>query len=97
MITAKLDGYLLKLVTDPGVVAPQDNYDVVIEDGEGQDVLLTQGTNRDTANTEVVTLVAGTYFRPVVSQADTLTLKISGNNVNSATTVISLYWSPASG
>ena len=48
-------GELLRLVTVPdGVAAPTDNYDIVINDEDGTDVLIGAGADRDTANTEQV-------------------------------------------
>ncbi len=52
--TASFDGKVIGLTTDPGATAPTDNYDVVINDAAGHDVLLGAGANRDTANTEHV-------------------------------------------
>lgn len=51
--TDPYDGRLIAVTTDPdGSAAPDDNYDVAINDADGVDVLLGQGANRDTANTE---------------------------------------------
>lgn len=48
-------GKVLALTTIPsGGAAPTDNYDVRVNDGDGHDVLLGAGANRDTANTEHV-------------------------------------------
>jgi len=92
-LTTKFEGRLLKLVTNPGAVQPQDNYDVVLTDQHGRDVLEGVGANRDTLNTEEVPIVyAGTGTHPCISDGDTLTLGISGNNVNSAVTEITLYF-----
>lgn len=88
-----IEGRLLALVTDPGTTAPQDNYDVAVTDQYGADVLQGVGANRDTANTEKVAVVySGTALHPPVDDGDVLTLAISGNNVNSATVVIYLYY-----
>lgn len=97
VLSTKIDGYLLKIVTDPGATAPTADYDITIEDDEALDVLESQALNRHTSNTEFVSLASGTYFHPVVSKADTLTLKIANNSVNSATVDITLYYSVASG
>ena len=49
-------GKIKHLVTVPdGVATPDDNYDIVITDSDGVDVLNGAGANRDTANTEQVT------------------------------------------
>lgn len=64
--TSKLSGRLVKAVTDPsGSAAPTDDYDVVITDEEGMNVLAfgaTNLTNRDTANSEAILVYSlGTY------------------------------------
>lgn len=53
----KIVGELIRGVTDPGTPAPTDNYDIVITDEEGVDVLsnvIAASTlaDRDTANSE---------------------------------------------
>jgi len=49
-------GEIIRLVTVPAAApdAPDDNYDVVINDEDGTDTLMGAGANRDTANTEQV-------------------------------------------
>lgn len=92
-LTHKIDGKLLKLVTNPGAVQPTDNYDITITDQNGIDVLQGVGANRDTLNSEEAAIVySGTNVQPCVSFGDTLTLNVSGNSVNSAVTVIDLYY-----
>lgn len=92
-VTAKIAGILLDLETNPGGTAPTDDYDVTIEDQHGHDVLEGVGADRDTADTEKVPIVyAQTALHPAVDETDTLTLKISGNAVNSATTVVEVYY-----
>jgi hypothetical protein len=69
--TKPISGELLRFVTNPGATAPTDNYDVTLLDADGVDVLGTQGTDRDTANSEqfppliVGTIGAASYVRPV--------------------------------
>ncbi len=90
------EGRLMELCTNPGAVAPTDNYDIVITDAEAFDVLQGVGANRDTANTEVaIPVYSGSTIHPVVSRADVLTLAISGNAVNSATGRVLLKYGPA--
>lgn len=50
----KYDGECIRFTTDPGDggSAPDDNYDIVITDEDGYDVLAGGGLNRDTANNE---------------------------------------------
>ena len=52
--TNAYSGKIEMLVTDPGATAPTDNWDLVINDEDGTDVLAGAGANRDTANTEQV-------------------------------------------
>lgn len=70
------DGKVITLVTDPaaGGTQPDDNYDVVALDGDGDDVLAGAGADRDETNTEVVTepnlgAVAGSKLTISVSGA----------------------------
>src|SRR5688572_29031039 len=85
--TQAYDGVIRRLVTVPGAaaLAPDDNYDVAIVDGDGADVLLGGGANRDTANTEQV---ASSSLGVVAG--DKLTLQVSGaGNANAG--VVHLY------
>lgn len=53
--TKSYTGKIIALTTDPdGTAAPTDNYDIVINDAGGADVLLGAGADRDTANNEHV-------------------------------------------
>lgn len=82
--TNPYDGKIIGFATIPsGVTAPDDNYDVVINDADGHDVLLGAGANRDTANTEYVaeTSVAG-------APASTLTLAVTNAGAAKLGTVI---------
>ncbi len=87
------EGRVLQLVTNPGATAPTDNYDVVVTNQHGHDVLQGVGANRDTANTEVAPVVyTGTSLHPVVDETDTLTVAISNNVVNSAEVVVEIVY-----
>ena len=48
------DGRLIAVTTVPGAAgdAPDANYDITLTDSGGDDVLLGQGANRHTSNTE---------------------------------------------
>lgn len=102
--TRKIVGHLIKGVTDPGSAAPTDNYDIVITDEEGVNVLascIAASTlaDRDTANSEEV------YFflknadasplsmpaYPVVCDALTIAIAAAGN---SKTGQLILYYKP---
>lgn len=69
------DGKVIALVTDPDdALAPDDNWDLVVTDADGDDVLAGAGANRDTANTEIVAsaslgAVAGTRLTISVTNA----------------------------
>ncbi len=92
-VTTKFEGRLLDLETNPGGTAPDDNYDITLEDGGGHDVLEGVGANRHTTTTQKVAIVySGTGTHPTVDESDTLTLKIANNSVNSATTSIAIYY-----
>ena len=52
--TNAYSGECLRLITDPGATAPTDDYDVVINDADGVDVLIGAGANRDATATEQV-------------------------------------------
>ena len=92
-VLPSIEGRLYELTTNPGAVAPTDNYDLTVTDAEGVDRLQGVGANRDTANTETaVPVYAGSTIHPVVSRSDVLTLKLANNAVHSATgRVILIY------
>jgi hypothetical protein len=91
-----IDGRLAEVTTNPGAVAPTDNYNVLLIDGEGADRLQGLGMNRDTANTETAPVVySGSAVHPPAGSWEALTLKIAGNAVNSATGRVILVYTPA--
>lgn len=90
--TKKIVGTLIKGVTDPGSTAPTDNYDIVLTDEEGVDILgdcvaLSQLINRDTANSEQVYFfllnrdasALTTSAFPVVCDKITISIASAGN------------------
>lgn len=95
-ILPSFEGRIAELTTNPGAVAPTDNYDLTLIDGEGSDRLQGLGANRDTVNTETVPIVySGSTIHPPVSSGETLTLKLANNAVNSATGRIIIVYAPA--
>ena len=54
--TGVYTGEIIRLVTDPGAApnAPSDNYNVLVNDEDGNDVLMGAGAARDEANTEQI-------------------------------------------
>ena len=88
--TRKVVGTLIKAVTDPSATAPTDDYDIVVTDAEGINVLTASQlnlTNRDTTNSEeayfLVKDAAGTPLaqsvHPVVCDVLTITVAAAGN------------------
>lgn len=75
--TKSYTGELLRLITVPdGTSAPTDDYDITITDEDGVDVLIGQGANRDTANTEQV---IASSLGCVANDKLTLTVANAGN------------------
>lgn len=81
-----LYGKLVRTITNPGAVAPTDNYDVKLlsPDDSTADVLASADIDRDTANTEVIN-----HATPIELRGE-YALNITGNSVNSATGVVIL-------
>lgn len=81
----KINGYLLKGVTVPSD-GPTDNYDIVLTDADGADLLagcIAGLTNRDTTDTETVQFLltdgaAGIAAHPVVCSAVIVTVAAAG-------------------
>jgi len=79
--------YLWLMVTNPGTTAPTDDWDITVVDGDGVDMLNSQGTDRDTTNTEIEPLAV-----PFPVSTESITINISGNSVNSAIIVVHLHF-----
>ena len=92
-LATKISGKLFAMETNPGSTGPTANYDITLVDQEGHDVLEGVGANRHTSNTEKVSIVySGTAIHSEVAKSDTLTLNIDNNSVNSAVSVIRIYY-----
>jgi len=91
--TRKIVGELIKVVTDPGATAPSDNWDVVVTDEEGTDVMAKCQNAalliaRDTANSEETYLyilnadatAIGVAAFPVVCDKLTISIANAGNS-----------------
>ena len=85
----KVSGSIVKIVTDPGSAAPSADYDIVITDPEGLNVLGLSHDDlidRHTTNTEAIycnmkpdgATVLAAY--PVVSDVLTFTVAAAGNS-----------------
>lgn len=79
------DGRLIAVTTVPagGADAPDANYDITLTDSGGDDVLLGQGANRHTSNTEYL-LEANLG----AAAASKLTLNVSGAGATNQGTVL---------
>ncbi len=82
-------GFIItQVITNPGAVAPTDNYDITLVDADGLDIMGGALVDRDTANTERAV--------PAVTNAiipGTVTFTLANNAVNSATGTVMIYLS----
>ena len=83
--TRKVSGYIVAAVTDPGATAPTANYDIVLNDSEGADIVGNCDTtlaNRHTSTTERVDFVVSTAAgaRPATSDEITIAITAAGNS-----------------
>jgi hypothetical protein len=77
--------YITLVITNPGSPAPTDNYDIVINDSDGVDVMGGTLANRDTSNSEQALPYIGSLAYGPRQIDGILTFSLSGNSVNSAT------------
>ena len=78
-------GWIYLAETNPGSTGPTDNYDIVVNNAAGIDVMGAALMNRDISNTErVVPAISGWVDTP-------LTLVTTNNAVNSAVYVLKLW------
>lgn len=62
--TDELNGYIVRIVTDPGTPAPDDDYDIVLTDPEGMNLLAKAGddlADRDTSTSEQIWPIMENY------------------------------------
>lgn len=87
-----VDGFMFLAVTDPsGVTAPQDNYDIVVNDSLGCDVFGGELANRDETNTEQAMPKIGSHYGGRYVSGP-VTVVISGTTEPAAGIVVELYW-----
>lgn len=79
--------YLYSAETNPGAVAPTDDYDIVITDADGLDIAKGLLMNRDTATTELADSINAVV-------RGNLTFTLTNNSVNSATGTLILVFVP---
>lgn len=88
-----LNGWLIKVVTNPGATAPTANYDIALNDPDasGLDALGGKLIDRHTtADEQVYPSIGATPTTPIFL-AGTYSLAITGNAVNSATGLVVFY------
>ena len=83
--------YVVMAVTSPDATDyPDDNYDIVVTDEDGADIMGSVLLNRDSANTEQATPKIGALYGPrPIAGAITLTVTNAGSG-KSGTTVLYL-------
>lgn len=91
-LSIPLNGYLLKVITNPGATAPTANYDITLEDPEDNALDAAGGllANRAAATTEQVYPNVSGATIPIFLMG-TYNVAVSNNAVNSATGRIILY------
>lgn len=90
--TIDINGWVIKVQTNPGSTAPTDNYDIKFFDpyDAAFDAMRSQTIDRDTATTEEVYPLAPNAVTPLLF-GGTYTVNITGNSVNSATGTYKIF------
>ena len=79
--------FLYKVITNPGAVPPEDNWDFTLVDGDGIDVLGGAGANRHTTNSQMIAPLIAADVRFAQPVLDAWTLTVTGNTTASAVIV----------
>ena len=84
---------LAHFITDPGAIAPTDDYDFTLLDAYGVDVLGGEGADRDTANSEqgIPAIKTGIYGDRIIDSALTFTIAAAGDT-KQGTVILYLRW-----
>ena len=91
-ITVAIKGWwIIEVRTNPGTPAPQENYDIALNDVEGIDLMGGSLANRHQSNSEAAppSIMPGVYWPRPINGA--LTVVITNNNVNSAKLTIQVF------
>jgi hypothetical protein len=78
-------GEVIRMITDPGTAAPTADYDIVVNDADGYDILHGAGADRHTSNTEQVLSGTGVLGSCVATR---LTLAVTNAGDTKAGTLI---------
>lgn len=93
-ITDQIAGrYIIEARTNPGSTAPTANYDIVLNDTDGIDLMGGMLANRSATASEAAqpAIASGVYWPRPIDGA--LTIAITNNAVNSAVTVTKFFLS----
>lgn len=90
--SSSFKGWVFMATTDPGAVAPQDNYDIELRDSDSVDIFGLELNNRDTVTSEHAVPKIGSAYYGARFINGALTMVFSGNNVNSATGTLKIYY-----
>lgn len=89
--SGNINGYIFLVVTNPGGVAPTTLYDITLTDSDGVDIMGGELANRSaTLSEQAVPLMGNVYGSRFVN--GTLTITITNNSVNSAVTVVKIFY-----
>ena len=93
--TKPINGAVVRVVTNPGTPAPSDNYDIVLEDVDGADIMGGTLSDRDVSNSEqAVALIYDdgsdrVYGNPVVDGP--LIMRVDNNSTGLAQGQVAIY------
>jgi len=82
--TETITGLIRTVITNPGATAPTDNYDVYIRDSNAANLSAAQCEDRDTANSEAVTLTTPA----MISDTMTCVVANAGDTKSGVVTVL---------
>lgn len=90
--TFPIDGYIVKVITNPGATAPTDNYDITLTNSDSIDVVHGTLANRDTSTSEEIVPIpadnVALYGGSAVFGKITLNVTNAGDSKVGAVTVI---------
>ena len=96
-ITAAIQGMCIyEVITNPGATKPTDNYDIVLNDADGADMMGGTLADRDETNSEravplLMTTKLGTEVFGCSLVNGAMTLVITNQNVHSATGTVKVF------
>ena len=89
---ASFKGWVFMATADPGSTPPQASYDIVLNDTDSVDIFGAELNNLSaTVSAHAVPKIGSAYYGPRFING-TLTMVLTGNNVNSATGTVKIYY-----